>query len=333
MNKIASQLLEQISKFISDNPKTAMGLIGGGLGALGGGIFTGPGDPNETPGDRLKRRLKNALLLGGLGAGAGTLLGYGYENVSSAIPDSAPTPEDQITQAAKKVGDVVDQTKAAIGDTAKATYDVAKSPVTLTAGGVIAGGAGGNYISDKFLAGKDLRIIGNQLNADIPELKLNTANSGAVRESLMAALRSPKYAAGTAEGTQLIEALKGQFGVTSDADLLKKLQNHGVSTSGLESILNVKERIGTPEKVRKSLADVTKDLEKARKHGFPGFEQELADKVKELEKKLPEAKLDAKALKGATNGAMKFLRRNKKLAVPATILGGLGAGLSAYLNN
>lgn len=79
MVKIASQLLDGISNFASENPGLTAGILaGGGLGLLGGAMAPAESDdPNEDPNDRVKRRVRNALLAGGLGAAGAGLAGYG----------------------------------------------------------------------------------------------------------------------------------------------------------------------------------------------------------------------------------------------------------------
>lgn len=79
MIKIASQLLDGISNFASENPGLTAGILaGGGLGLLGGAMAPAESDdPNEDPNDRVNRRVRNALLAGGLGAAGAGLAGYG----------------------------------------------------------------------------------------------------------------------------------------------------------------------------------------------------------------------------------------------------------------
>lgn len=80
----ANDVIKTLTNWVSDNPAAATAVIGGGLGALGGAAFTGDnGDPDESAGSRMRRRLKNALLLGAAGAGAGVLGTTAYNMISN----------------------------------------------------------------------------------------------------------------------------------------------------------------------------------------------------------------------------------------------------------
>lgn len=94
MEKIASQLLDKAQEFMDENPGMLNSiLVGGGIGGLGGAIFTGKEkEDDENPGRRFKRRLKNALLGATVGAGAGGLLSYGVKNFSEALPQEDQPP-------------------------------------------------------------------------------------------------------------------------------------------------------------------------------------------------------------------------------------------------
>lgn len=87
MIKLANSVLDGLSKFVEKNPTLVNGLIGGGLGAVGGAVtgnLVTEADPDESPSDAAKRKLKNALVLGTLGAGAGGLLGAGATKLQNA---------------------------------------------------------------------------------------------------------------------------------------------------------------------------------------------------------------------------------------------------------
>lgn len=92
MIKVASSLLDTASKWLEDNPAAATGLLTGGLGALGGFALTGT-NKDESAGDALKRRLRNALIVGGLAGGAGALGSKALSNfgTSHELPDP-PSP-------------------------------------------------------------------------------------------------------------------------------------------------------------------------------------------------------------------------------------------------
>lgn len=87
MIKLANSVLDGLGKFIEKNPSLVNGIIGGGLGAVGGAVagnLVTSANPDESPSDVAKRKLKNALVLGTLGAGAGGLLGAGVTKVVNA---------------------------------------------------------------------------------------------------------------------------------------------------------------------------------------------------------------------------------------------------------
>lgn len=89
MIKVASSLLDTASKWLEDNPTAATGLLTGGLGALGGFALT-DSNPDESTGDSLKRRLRNALIVGGLAGGAGALGSAALSNFGTS--HEAPLP-------------------------------------------------------------------------------------------------------------------------------------------------------------------------------------------------------------------------------------------------
>lgn len=296
MIKVATGMLEQIEQFVKDHPKTTMGLIGGGLGALGGGLLTGPADPDETPGDRFKRRLKNALLMGGLGAGAGTLLGAGYEHLSSAVPASMPTPEENISK---------------FGDKTKNVVKSVTSPVGTSIMGAGAGIAGSSWY-DKKINGSDLRSALQQVGKDVPATQFSITDKtsvGEMRKQLRSLFRSTTFAKGTDELNALTNALKRQFGVTDNAGLLKALQSYGISTSDLEKSLDIsKYTRDFAKKIKESIATAPNASETAT----------------------------AKALQAAskaTRGFGKFVRRNKRLSLLTAIGSALGLGGGLLLNN
>lgn len=96
MIKAASSALDGISKWMSDNPTTTAALLTGGAGAIGGFALTKT-DPNEDASTSMKRRLKNALIVGGLGAGVGALGSEAIKAFDTALPDPERT---QLSKAA-----------------------------------------------------------------------------------------------------------------------------------------------------------------------------------------------------------------------------------------
>lgn len=77
-------------------------LIGGGVGAGAGALFTNS-SPDESSAERTKRRLMNALLLGGMGAGAGYLIHDG-SNLFATDPEKKDnTPETTLAEDTRNV--------------------------------------------------------------------------------------------------------------------------------------------------------------------------------------------------------------------------------------
>ena len=95
MIKAASDVMNSIGKWMSDNPTAATALLTGGVGALGGFALTGSKE-GESTSDTMKRRLKNALLVGGLAGGGGAAISYGLNQINTALPDDAKQPGDSM---------------------------------------------------------------------------------------------------------------------------------------------------------------------------------------------------------------------------------------------
>lgn len=77
-SKPADQATSTASTWGSLNGPLLYALIGGGLGAGVGSLFSGAA-PGEDKEKRVKRRILNALILGGMGAGTGALLHKGLD--------------------------------------------------------------------------------------------------------------------------------------------------------------------------------------------------------------------------------------------------------------
>lgn len=96
MVKVASQLLDNISSYMREHPEMVTGLLaGGGIGALGGALATGPSD-DEDDGSRIGRRVKNALIGAAMGGAAGGGLGYALGAngpLMSPLPAGDESPE------------------------------------------------------------------------------------------------------------------------------------------------------------------------------------------------------------------------------------------------
>lgn len=92
MNKLASQLLEKAKDFIEENPELITGLAAsGGIGALGGAMFTDT-DDEDSAGEKFKKRLKNALIAGGLASAAFGAGSYGLGKLQNALPEDDESP-------------------------------------------------------------------------------------------------------------------------------------------------------------------------------------------------------------------------------------------------
>lgn len=68
-------------------------MLGAGLaGAGAGGLLFGGGSKYETTGQKVKRRLKNALIGGAMASGAAALLTHGAKQIATAMPADKETP-------------------------------------------------------------------------------------------------------------------------------------------------------------------------------------------------------------------------------------------------
>lgn len=68
-------------------------MLGAGLaGAGAGGLLFGGGSKYETTGQKVKRRLKNALIGGAMASGAAALLTHGAKQLATAMPADKETP-------------------------------------------------------------------------------------------------------------------------------------------------------------------------------------------------------------------------------------------------
>lgn len=141
MIKLADSVLDGLGKFVEKNPTLVNGLIGGGLGAIGGAVagnLVTSADPDEAPSDVAKRKLKNALVLGTLGAGAGGLLGAGAAKVVNA--DERPISVANI---------------------------LFNKGTTVGAAGV--GGGVGGYMFNNWRKGKDWDVAAKNLTGESPK--------------------------------------------------------------------------------------------------------------------------------------------------------------------
>lgn len=98
MNKIATQMLNQISDAVKQNPKTLAAILAGaGVAGIGGAAASSAKtDPNESKGSRRMRILRNALGAGAVGAGAVGLGALGYRELATALPEGDTDPATSI---------------------------------------------------------------------------------------------------------------------------------------------------------------------------------------------------------------------------------------------
>ena len=102
-------MLDKAQEFIKENPELIRNtLLAGGIGALGGALVTGPStDEDEPAGDRVRRRLRNALLGAAItGTGAALLTNAG-KNINSAKLVVQKTPEEKVTDVLNDVPDTM----------------------------------------------------------------------------------------------------------------------------------------------------------------------------------------------------------------------------------
>lgn len=104
MKDVASNMLNNASAFISANPQLVRtALLAGGAGALGGAMLT-PTDEDEPASERVKKKLKNALLGATVAGGAGALLSNAAYNFGTAKLQRQLTPEEATEIATRNIG-------------------------------------------------------------------------------------------------------------------------------------------------------------------------------------------------------------------------------------
>ena len=183
----ANDVIKTLTNWVSDNPAAATAVIGGGLGALGGAAFTGDnGDSDESAGSRMRRRLKNALLLGAAGAGAGVLGTTAYNMISNPHTN-----------------------RGLFGSIGSAL-----SGLGLAAAPAAAGAAGGNWLQnraiDKELGGKLKSLgfdFGEQSPKSVIEGALSSSKSGKSALSRSDILRIFGVEPGSVKGKDINTAL------------------------------------------------------------------------------------------------------------------------------
>lgn len=106
--KPADAATSSIFNWGSLNGPLLYALLGGGIGAGAGALFT-KSEPNEDKKKRVKRRLLNALILGGMGAGAGALFNKGLDFFATDPKNQRPEPTRASTMAGgvENVGDLL----------------------------------------------------------------------------------------------------------------------------------------------------------------------------------------------------------------------------------
>lgn len=159
--------------------------LGGGLlGALGGYLFTG-GSKSESQSDRSKRRLKNALILGLMGAGVG---GSGKVLYDFATDTAPPTSKDLDKAILKAVGGFVEKSK--------------DSTIVKSLSGLLAGAAGqsvgGKIVNSRL--NKHYGIIQNYLSKKVsgtPKSIVDASLAEAGGDPELAAKNKKYYSVGT----------------------------------------------------------------------------------------------------------------------------------------
>lgn len=260
MIKVASQALTAINNFVEENPALSMGILGGGLGAVGGAALTGE-DPEESPEERTKRRIKNALILGGLGAGSGALMASSVDQLSHAVPEKITTPEEDVSGA---IGYFVNPITGALGAGAGSAYGLSKLRDWQQADL-------GPKLKQLIVDGKKLGVAPISDKATMSELR-------ATLPEVIAKLK----AGGSGVSPEFLNALQSQFGAKELKDLPAALQHYGISTRTLEEVPEI-----------------------------------------------------ANALEGspASRNALKFLRRNWRVGLPAAAIAGLTGITSAAMSD
>lgn len=191
MIKVASSLLDTATKWLEDNPTAATGLLTGGLGALGGFALTGS-DPDESTGDTLKRRLRNALIVGGLAGGAGALGSAALSNFSTSHEAPLPPPVPTKATKARKIGlDILGAGLGAYGGYALGEgISNSKLPL-LGQGKKILGIAGNLGLDNNHGAGVALEALKDHLTSNASDLdKINAAVGGLNGKHLASALNA-----------------------------------------------------------------------------------------------------------------------------------------------
>lgn len=133
-------MLDKAKQFVEANPQLVTNtLLAGGLGAVGGALLPTPKeDEDELASDRVKRRLKNALIGAAVVGGTGALLSNAAYNFGTAKLQRQLTPEEK--------------SKLLLDKTHDTTHAVLTSPYTLgtaAVGGGLYGQFGGKH-SDYF---------------------------------------------------------------------------------------------------------------------------------------------------------------------------------------
>lgn len=140
-------MLDKAKQFVEANPQLVTNtLLAGGLGAVGGALLPTPKeDEDELASDRVKRRLKNALIGAAVVGGTGALLSNAAYNFGTAKLQRQLTPEEK--------------SKLLLDKTQDTTHAVLTNPYALGA----ASAGGGLYGQ---FAGKSSDFAARKLKAD-----------------------------------------------------------------------------------------------------------------------------------------------------------------------
>lgn len=275
MLKIATQLFSDISDYLKNNPDVVKSmLIGGGIGAAGGLMaLPGVSDENATAGERIKTKIKNALLGAAAGAASGTLINSAVKNFGEAKLKTQPTPEESVKGTADTITGYLDS-PAGMGAVA-----------TVGAGA----GAGKMYKSNEAAKLKDRNYVLSNLARENDKNKAvrnifssrGTEDSNRLaKETLNRYLRSDALTS-SEKVQQLYKVINGR----SDLDLndkeavkgfVKQLNKLGIDVNKImpgHTYLKIPDGIKAPE------APILTDLLRANNKGLTKFLSRAAGKA------------------------------------------------------
>ena len=199
--KTASDALGAVGDFIKDHPTLLSALVGGGLGAYGGWSRTEekPGEPAK---DRMKRRIQNALILGGIGAAGGGLLSEGIQYINK------PLPKDGVVDKVLGAGTDVVANPAVLGGTATLAADRQLSRWGLTNRDLV---TAGKEISNNILKQRVLKEDG-LLASEARRRIIQGLNDPSTRGQVLDYLKNKLFSSTNIKDEKLYKALN-KFGI------------------------------------------------------------------------------------------------------------------------